>query len=338
MARVAVVILNYNGKKYLEQFLPSVIENSAGAEVIVADNCSIDDSLAYLKEHHPGVQLILLETNHGYAGGYNKAIEQIGHEYCVLLNSDIEVTVGWLSPMIDFMQENTNVAACQPKILAYHEKTHFEYAGAAGGYIDTLGYPYCRGRMFDTLELDNGQYDDEKRIFWATGACLFVRRNNFIIAGGFDVHFFAHMEEIDLCWRFHHMGKSVFCIPKSVVYHVGGGTLNKINPQKTYLNFRNNLSLLFKNESSWSLLWKLPVKFALDWLAGLKFWKENSFAHFSAVIKAQRDFLLLLPINLKKRKETNLLKKGKSVACGKLFLPYQYFIKGRKIYSELPNN
>lgn len=333
MARTAVVILNYNGVNFLEQFLPSVIAHSTSADVIVADNCSTDDSLKFLSENYPDLETIVLTENTGYAGGYNNALSQLSHDYFVLLNSDIEVTPNWIAPIIDFMDQRPEVAACQPKILDYNKKTHFEYAGAAGGFLDILGYPYCRGRVLDQLEKDEGQYDENLKIFWATGACFFIRRADFNAVNGFDESFFAHMEEIDLCWKLHHLNKEVYSVPSSIVYHVGGGTLNKINDRKTYLNFRNNLSLLFKNESWVNLIWIMPLKFLLDWAAGLKFWKDHSFSHFAAVLRAQKDFMLLISHNLKKRKEITLLKRKKR--NNRLFLPYQYYVKGKKHFSQL---
>ena len=334
MANVAVVILNYNGAQFLEQFLPSVIEHSQVAEIIIADNASTDSSLKFLKGNYPDLRLIQFEENLGYTGGYNAAINQLDHDYCVLLNSDIEVTSNWIEPVVDYMEKKPDVAACQPKILDYNDKEKFEYAGASGGFIDTMGFPYCRGRVFDTLETDKGQYDDTTAITWATGACMFVRTADFKKAGGFDVDFFAHMEEIDLCWRFRLMGRSLFCIPESQVYHVGGGTLNKINPRKTYLNFRNNLSLLFKNESSFNLFWKLPLKFVLDWAGAIKLGLSQSWGHAWAVLKAQVDFLIMLPENVKKRKRINRTHVSK-IQNSSFLLPYQYFVKGKNTFDKL---
>ncbi len=244
---VAIVILNYNGRHYLEKFLPTVLKHSEGYEIWVADNASTDQSLEWLASQYPDVKTLSIAENKGYAGGYNQALSQIDAEYYVLLNSDIEVTPGWIEPVITFMETDKNIAACQPKIRAYDLPTHFEYAGAAGGYMDYLGYPFCRGRIFDTREEDLGQYDDEIDVFWATGACLFVRSDAFHKANGFDERFFAHMEEIDLCWRLLNLGYRITFSGKSVVYHVGGGTLHKSNPRKTFLNYRNNLIMLFKN-------------------------------------------------------------------------------------------
>lgn len=334
MAKTAVVILNFNGVRYLEQFLPSVTQFSKEAEIIVADNASTDDSISFLKSNYPSLRLIQFDQNLGFTGGYNEALDQLDHEYCVLLNSDIEVTPNWINPIIDYMDHHRDVAACQPKILDFNQRTKFEYAGAAGGFLDFMGFPYCRGRVFDTLEEDLGQYDQIKQLDWATGACMFVRTSDFKSAGGFDTDFFAHMEEIDLCWRMRLMGKSLFCIPESKVYHVGGGTLNKLNPRKTYLNFRNNLSLLFKNEKALDLLWKFPLKGALDMAAALKFGMGQSWDHGWAVIRAHFDFLRLLPKNLKKRKKVQANRLSK-VGNSQILLPYEYFIKGRTTYEDL---
>ncbi|MEP3387770.1 MAG: glycosyltransferase family 2 protein [Reichenbachiella sp.] len=334
MAKTAVVILNYNGAHYLEQFLPSVTQYSTDAEVIVADNASTDDSIAFLKSNYPNLKIIQFEKNLGFTGGYNAALDGLDHEYCVLLNSDIEVTPNWVKPVIDYMDSHPEVAACQPKILDFNDKLKFEYAGAAGGFLDFMGFPYCRGRVFDTLEEDQGQYDTIEQLDWATGACMFVRTTDFKKAGGFDIDFFAHMEEIDLCWRLRLMGKSLFCIPESKVYHVGGGTLNKLNPRKTYLNFRNNLSLLFKNENALNLIWKFPFKCMLDMAAALKLGLGQSWGHGWAVLRAHFDFLLLLPKNFTKRKQVQALRR-KAVRNSPFLLPYQYFIKGRTTYVDL---
>ena len=244
---VAVVILNYNGKKLLEELLPKVIAYSPEAEVIVADNASTDGSLALMETTFRDTRLIKLPRNFGFAGGYNEALSKVKADYYVLLNSDVEVTENWLAPLISYMDAHPRTAACQPKIKSYYQRTHFEYAGACGGYIDKFGYPFCRGRILDTLEPDNGQYDTVTDIFWATGACLFVRAEKYHKVGGLDERFFAHMEEIDLCWRLKARGNAIVCIPQSTVYHMGAQTLNKEHPRKTYLNFRNNWLMLYKN-------------------------------------------------------------------------------------------
>jgi hypothetical protein len=249
--KVSVVILNYNGKNWLEQFLPNVIANTTypNAEIIIADNASTDDSLAFLKTNFPNLRIVINKKNTGYAGGYNEALLQIESDYYVLLNSDVEVTPNWIEHVMHFMLQDKLMVACQPKILSYHEKDTFEYAGAAGGFLDKYGYPFCRGRIFDTCEKDTGQYNKNDEILWASGACLFIHAKTFHAVGGLDADFFAHMEEIDLCWRLNNLGYKVGYCANSSVYHVGGGTLHKSNPKKTFLNFRNNRILLHKNLS-----------------------------------------------------------------------------------------
>lgn len=336
MDKVAVVILNYNGWQFLQKFLPGVIQHSTGAAIYVADNMSTDQSVEFLKRDFPSVNLLQLPANNGYAGGYNEALGQIKAKYYVLLNSDIEVTDNWLSPIIDFMEADEHVAACQPKILDYNKKDHFEYAGAAGGFLDKLGYPYCRGRIFDTLERDQGQYDSNKQVFWATGACLFIRSDVFHDMNGFDEHFFAHMEEIDLCWRINMSGKRIHCVPESKVYHVGGGTLSKSNPRKTYLNFRNHLVMIYKNTPASSLLWKFPIKSLLDIVAAFKLWKDDSFQHFLAVFKAYIHFFTNLTQNNRKRHILTTIRKNTlSQPLSGFFIPVQYYLLGRKKYSQL---
>ncbi|MDD3875988.1 MAG: glycosyltransferase family 2 protein [Bacteroidales bacterium] len=289
--KVAVVILNWNGKALLEQFLPTVIEHTPDyAEVIVADNASSDDSISFLKEHFSSIRLIQNIKNFGFAQGYNEALAQIDAEYFVLINSDVEVTQGWIEGIIDFMDTHLNIAACQPKILSFKNKNMFEYAGAAGGFIDKLGYPFCRGRLFQSLEADNNQYNDIKEIFWATGACMFVRASHFNEMGGFDNDFFAHMEEIDLCWRLKNKGYSIFYYPFSTVFHVGGATLDKMSPQKTYLNFRNNLSLIYKNMTGRKLRITLFIRCILDLVAAVSFLSSGGFKHMNAVFRAYVSF------------------------------------------------
>lgn len=288
----AVVILNWNGKKLMEEFLPSVATLSQGADVIVADNGSTDGSVEWLQANYPSVQVLAFDKNHGFAGGYNLAIEQLSeYKYIVLLNSDVEVTENWVVPLREFMQANPDVAACQPKLKSYSDKTMFEYAGAAGGFIDKYGYPFCRGRIFDTTEKDCGQYDGApKDIFWATGAALMVERESYLAVGGLDADFFAHMEEIDLCWRLQLLGKRVVAVTDSVVYHLGGGTLAAGNPRKTYLNFRNNLFMLYKNlplREGKRLIFKRKL---LDGLAAIMFLVKLSFGEVKSVWLAHRHF------------------------------------------------
>lgn len=287
MKKTALVILNYNGVKFLEKFLPSVIGHSSGdAEIWVADNCSTDGSVELLEEKFKDVNIIQNQSNGGYATGYNVALRQIKADYYILLNSDIEVTANWIPPVIELMESDSTIGACQPKIRSYSQKDKFEYAGASGGYIDKLGYPFCRGRIFQSLENDEGQYDDPTEVFWATGACMFVRASVFHELGGFDDDFFAHMEEIDFCWRMKGSGHKVMVCPSSLVYHVGGGTLPVGSARKTYLNFRNNFVLLYKNLPSDKLFSVLIIRLFLDGLAGIKFLVEGGFPDFIAVIRA----------------------------------------------------
>ncbi|MCR4922070.1 MAG: glycosyltransferase family 2 protein, partial [Bacteroidaceae bacterium] len=267
MERIAIVILNWNGRRMLERFLPSVLAHSAGADVIVADNASSDDSLEWLSARYPAVGRIVLDRNYGFAEGYNRALQQVENEMYLLLNSDVEVGEGWLGPLLEYMDAHPECAACQPKLRCEWQRDAFEYAGAAGGFIDAWGYPYCRGRLMATVERDEGQYDEPMSVMWATGAALLIRRDDYWEAGGLDGRFFAHQEEIDLCWRLRSRGRGVACVPSSVVYHLGGGTLPKDNPQKTFLNFRNNLLLLYKNLPEERLRPVMRWRFWLDALA-----------------------------------------------------------------------
>jgi len=287
---VAVVILNYNGRDFLEKFLPNVIQNSTPSEIIVADNASTDDSVHYLKSHFPKIRTIEIPENLGYAGGYNYALKQVDAGFYVLLNSDVETTPNWIEPVIRLMQEKENVVACQPKIRSFHNKGSFEYAGAAGGFMDHLGYPFCRGRIFSNLEKDNGQYDDNIPVFWATGACLFVKAEAFHELGGLDEKFFAHMEEIDFCWRAKNAGKEIYYCGESTVYHVGGGTLKAESPFKTYLNFRNNWLLLHKNLTKGEFKSIRKRRRRLDFLAAIQFAATGKRANANAIFKAHRDF------------------------------------------------
>ena len=289
---MAVIILNWNGVKLLREFLPSVVKNTNSdiADVIVADNGSSDDSLQVLEREFPDVLVLPLDKNYGYAEGYNRAIKATHYEYTILLNSDVEVTPHWVEPMLEYCSTHRTVAACQPKILAYSDKSQFEYAGAAGGFIDRMGYPYCRGRIFATVEHDRGQYDTDMGIFWASGAGLFVRTEVYLKAGGLDRLFFAHMEEIDLCWRIHLLGYDIRYIHTSVIYHLGGGSLPAGNPRKTYLNFRNNLLLLYKNLPRRDRSRTLFVRRLYDTLAFFMFVAKLDFANARAVLQAHHDF------------------------------------------------
>lgn len=284
MKEIAVVILNWNGKDFLAQFLPQVIACSPEAHVVVADNASTDDSVAYVKANFPNVTLIVNQENGGFAKGYNEALKQVDAPYYMLLNSDVEVTENWLAPLLDVMRDS-NVAACQPKILSYHQRSYFEHAGASGGYLDRNYFPFCRGRILGVCEVDVQQHESKQEVFWSTGACMLIRSDLFHQAGGFDEDFFAHMEEIDLCWRIKRLGYSCMVEPKSSVYHVGGGTLNYQSPKKTYLNFRNSLYMLVKNHEG-PLFFKLCYRMFLDGQAGLFFLVKGEFKHFGAVFSA----------------------------------------------------
>ena len=288
MKLISIVILNWNGKKFLEQFLPALVQHTTHpeAEIVVADNGSSDDSLTFMLKEYPRIRIIELEKNHGFSGGYNRAIEQIDAKYVLLLNSDIEVSEGWLEPMLDEMEGNELIAACSPKLLDFKRKSHFEYAGAAGGYLDKYGYPFCRGRIFDKLEEDQGQYDDVCDIFWGSGACLMVRTELYRDSGGLDEQFFAHMEEIDLCWRLQRMGYRIRFVPSSAVYHVGGATLQRGNPFKTFLNFRNNLLLLHKNLPSRLRGRIIIFRMLLDGISAIRFLFQGAFKDFWAVFRA----------------------------------------------------
>ncbi|BDC98164.1 glycosyltransferase family 2 protein [Persicobacter psychrovividus] len=334
-ASVAIVILNYNGRTFLKKFLPVVLQYAENAEVIVADNQSSDDSVAVMKTDFPEVRLIINQDNGGFAKGYNDALKYVTAKYYVLLNSDAEVTQGWLAPIIELMEANPKIGACQPKIKAYHNRMTFEYAGAAGGYIDHFGFPFCRGRIFDVLEEDQNQYDDIRQVFWATGCCMFVRAEAYWQMGGFDEDYFAHMEEIDLCWRMNNAGWQVFYNGKSNVYHVGGGTLPKSNPRKTYLNFRNSLITLFKNTPKRHLPTKLFVRCFLDIIASAKFLVFDSKADAWAVCRAQLDFWTKLPKWEKKRRK--IFDKG--FDHKELILPKSivllHYLKGKKKFNDL---
>ncbi len=337
--RVGVVILNWNGKKVLEQFLPSVILNSKheGVTIYVVDNGSTDDSVSWLQSTYPSeVELILFSDNKGYAGGYNEALAQLGCEYVVLLNSDVEVTLNWLTPLISYMDAHSEVVACQPKIKSWKEKDYFEYAGAAGGFIDQYGYPFCRGRIFSTLEKDTGQYDTPISIFWATGAALFIRLKDFLSVGGLDNRFFAHMEEIDLCWRLLARGKSIKCIPASEVYHYGGATLDQENPRKVYLNFRNNLLMLYKNMADKEYKKLMCIRWFLDYLASFFFLLTGSFSKMKAVWKARKDFQKIKPQfhfdrmeNLTKTSHYNIIERKK------FSILVKYYLMRKRKFSEL---
>jgi GT2 family glycosyltransferase len=332
---VAIVILNYNGRSYLEKFLPSVIASTyPNKKIIVADNASSDDSITYLTNNFQSVEIIVLDKNYGFAGGYNRALAQVESEYFILLNSDVEVAAGWIEPMVELMESDKNIAACQPKILSYYNRDFFEYAGACGGWIDRLGYTFARGRIFDVCEKDEGQYDSNTKVFWATGAALCIHRQQFNEVNGFDDHLFAHMEEIDLCWRLQRKGYSIYCCPSSVVYHVGGGTLPKTNSQKTFLNFRNNFIILVKNFSLGESLWKIPLRAMLDWLFALKCLFQRDTQSFKAIFSAHTGVAKWLKANYNYQKLPS--KKIKSLAgVYRGSLVWAYFIRSKKHFSEI---
>ena len=334
MKKIAVVILNWNGQKFLEQFLPNVLRyTSEKADVIVADNASTDNSVEYLQTNFPEIQIIINQSNGGFAKGYNDALFQLDHTYFVLLNSDIEVSENWLDPVINLMDQDENIAACQPKIRSYSEPEKFEYAGAAGGFIDKFGYPFCRGRIFNNLEIDHGQYDDNLEIFWATGACMFVRSEIYKKVGGLDNDFFAHMEEIDFCWRVKNLGYKIMYCAQSTVYHVGGGTLPKKSSMKTFLNFRNNFFLLYKNLPSNKLFSVIVPRLFLDGIAAIKFLFEGGFRDFGAVARAH--FTFYFNHSHLKRKRRGMPKQLSTSCIYQGNIVLEHYLKHKKLFSEL---
>nr|AUN37941.1 glycosyltransferase [uncultured bacterium] len=330
MKKIAVVILNWNGIKLLEQFLPSVIQYSPEATVYVADNASTDDSIAFVKTNFPTVKIVKNQTNKGFSGGYNDALQHIDAEIYALVNSDIEVTENWLKPILETFETEPKTAIVQPKILDFKKKDYFEYAGAGGGFIDKYGYPFCRGRIFDTLEKDNGQYNDKTEIFWASGACFFIRSSIYKELKGFDEDFFAHQEEIDLCWRTINKGYKIMYNSESVVYHVGGATLDQANPKKTYLNFRNSLLMLTKNLPQNAIFKILILRLFLDGAAGIKFIFSGQFVHCWAIVRAHFSFYALFVKNYKKRENNQVEKyfKTKSVV-------YEYYVNNGTVFADI---
>lgn len=337
MQKVAIVILNWNGEIFLKKFLPRIVSNSitSGVEVIIADNGSTDGSISYLEDNYPAIRIIKLDTNYGYASGYNLALKQVESEYYVLLNSDIDVPQGWLTPMIEFMDNHPNAAACMPKIMDYNNPSHFEYAGAAGGFIDFFGYPYCRGRILSCIEEDKGQYDVPLEVFWASGACLFIRSKVYWDAGGLDDDFFAHMEEIDLCWRTHNLGYSNWCIPSSRVYHVGGGTLPNNNPRKLYYNYRNSLYMLFKNLPESRLFLVIFTRLVLDGLSALAYLAKGKFSFLNAVFMSHCTFWGNIGKLRKKRKKlrSKIIKKNNYILKRSILI--DFFLLKRKTFNSL---
>jgi GT2 family glycosyltransferase len=334
--RVAVVILNWNGIHWLERFLPTVLGNSAGAEVIVADNASTDGSVAWLGIHHPQITVLASDRNRGFAGGYNHALQHVQADRYVLLNSDVEVTPGWLDGLNACMDRDPRLVACQPKVRSYQQRDQFEHAGAADGFIDRNGYPFCRGRIFEVTEKDNGQYDDDRHVFWATGACLMIEAAAFHAAGGFDERLFAHMEEIDLCWRLRRTGRSIGYTSSSVVYHVGGGALGYGSPRKTFLNFRNSLIVLTKNLHTPFWMGSLLRRLVLDGFAALKFLLEGHAVHAWQVARAHWAFFATLPVVLKQRKE--LMRSEHSPDLTGMYqrsIAFDRFIKGWEHFDQL---
>ena len=338
MKKISVVILNWNGVGMLQKFMPKVVEYSAmeGVEICVADNASTDESVSYLQTNFPNVRLILLDKNYGFAEGYNRALQQVEAEYVVLLNSDVEVTPHWLEPLVEYMDVHPEVAACQPKIRSERNKEYFEYAGAAGGYLDKYGYPFCRGRIFEVVEKDQGQYDTIQPIFWATGAALFIRLKDYREAGGLDGRFFAHMEEIDLCWRLRSRGRGIVCIPQSVVYHVGAATLKKENPRKTFLNFRNNLLMLYKNLPEKEMKKVMFIRGLLDWVATFVFLLKGDGKNARAVWQARKEFKHICPDFASSRAENLAKATGQSIPEKVDYsILWKFHACGKKVFSRL---
>lgn len=334
MKNLAVVILNYNGRTLLERFLPSVTAHSEQADIVVVDNNSSDESISFIKENYPSIQVVALDKNLGYAGGYNLGLSFLDYNYYVLLNSDVEVTPNWLAPQLKWAEEHPDLGCIQPKILDLNNRSKFEYAGAAGGYIDKDMFPLCRGRLLNVCENDTGQYDTPEEVFWASGAALFISQERFNEVEGFDEDFFAHMEEIDLCWRLQNLGYINYCLPESSVFHLGGGTLSAHSSQKTYLNFRNNLYIITKNYQG-LIFFKIFYRMALDGIAAWRFLFRGEVPNFIAVAKAHFSFYLNLPKMLKKRKKH--LPKHKIKLKGKInkSLIFNFFIKKNTTFREL---
>ncbi len=337
--KVAIVILNWNGRAYLQKFLPSVVAATcSNAEIVLADNASTDDSIAFVTQQYPAVHIISLAENFGFAKGYNEALKQVKADYFVLLNSDVEVTPGWIEPVIQLMESDKMIAACQPKILTENNRNVFEYAGAAGGWIDYLGYPFARGRIFDTCEEDKGQYDTAAPVFWASGAAMFVRADAYQNCHGLDEYFFAHMEEIDLCWRLQLAGYRIMVCPQSVVYHVGGGTLPKGNGRKVFLNFRNNLIMLAKNLPVSQMLWKIPVRFMLDAISAWKSLFAGEATYFMAVLKAHGGFLYWCMFGKSAARAATVSRETVLKGWFTGSIVWNYFVRQKTKFSEIVEN
>lgn len=333
MIQTAIVILNWNTKHYLEKFLPTLIKYTTDSDVqiVLADNCSTDNSVEFVRKYFPDIRIIVNDKNYGFAEGYNIALRQISAKYYVLLNSDIEVTENWLPPLLNVLEQNVQIAACMPKILSYFNPDYFEYAGAAGGFLDKFGYPFCKGRIFNTLEKDEGQYDGTFPVQWATGACLVIKAELFHKLEGFDSYFFAHQEEVDLCWRLLNAGYKIYCTTDSWIYHIGGGTLPKSNPRKTYLNFRNTLILLYKNNKGWSFIYILFVRLILDGIASLRFLSEKKPKDFRAIFMAHMGFYTYI---LNNKKNIRIKNKSQKFIYRKSIV-FQYFILKKVKFSQL---
>jgi GT2 family glycosyltransferase len=334
----AVIILNYNGQKHLAHYLPSVVANTPNAEIVIADNGSTDNSLVWLasQPQYAGIKVIDLGKNYGFSGGYNRAIANCPYPYTVLLNSDVETPPNWLEPLVDFLAKHPDVAACQAKLLTDQARTTFEFAGACGGFIDKFGYPFCRGRVFQTNETDNGQYNEPIQIFWGSGACLLIRTEDYRSVGGLDEYFFAHMEEIDLCWRLAHKGRQVWAVPQSFVYHLGGGTLHKSNPRKTFLNFRNGLLLLYKNLPDSKVFPTIFIRLCLDAVAWLQFLTKGEWKNAMAILNAHFAFYGQLDRYHRTRSRIQPPKNAdKYIGIYQGSIVTDYFLKGKKTFKEI---
>ncbi len=333
--KLAVVVLNYNGVDLLAKFLPTLVQHSAGAKLYLADNGSTDNSVAFVAEHFPEITCIRLEKNLGFAGGYNAALQQISADVYCLLNSDVAVTANWIAPNLAWLNENSSHVACSPKILSYKNPEYFEHAGAAGGFLDVFGYPFCRGRIYDCVEKDNGQYNQTTEVFWATGACLFIKSKVFHELGGFDADFFAHMEEIDLCWRLKNRAYKIAYIADSHVFHLGGGTLSIYSPFKLFLNFRNSLFMLVKNYRQSNLALKILQRLVLDGFAALLFLCKGDWRYIGAIVKAHWAFFKALPKFMQKRRLENANIKTPSMDLYPKSIAFDFFVQGKKYFKEL---